>query len=181
MSTTAVSDQVRTVVAEAVTPLGLLIDEVTVTPVGKRRLVRVAVDTDLDRLEVAGADTVIPPLTLDEVAEATRAISAALDETDVMGAQPYVLEVGSPGTDRPLTEPRHFRRNVGRLVAITSPTGKVTGRIAAVDADGVDLTVPAAGKAPERTERLTYGEISKARIQVEFSRLDDDDDEGEDD
>src|SRR5690606_10192619 len=70
---------------------------------------------------------------LDAIAEVSRALSAALDRADEAGAAvmpgEYVLEVSSPGVDRPLTEPRHWRRNVGRLVAVTvAGEGQVTGR-----------------------------------------------------
>ena len=95
---------------EALADLGLVVEDVAVTPAGKRRLVRIAVDQDLSRLGLADDSSTVPPLTLDEVADATRAVSAALDEGDVMGASPYVLEVSSPGVDRPLTAPPIWSR-----------------------------------------------------------------------
>ena len=69
-----------------------------ITPAGKRRILRIAVDKD-------------GGVTLDDVAEATREISRVLDASDAMGEQPYTLEVTSRGVDRPLTLPRHWRRN----------------------------------------------------------------------
>lgn len=116
-------------------PLGLLVEDVTVVPAGKRRLVRVLVDRDV-ALEKAVEES-IEPVTLDEVTDATRVIDAELEASDVMGEQPYVLEVSSPGTDRPLTLPRHFARNVGRLVTVTlHDESKVAGRITRRRPDG---------------------------------------------
>ena len=78
-------------------------------------------------------------VTLDDVAEATRAVSEVLDESDVMGEQPYTLEVTSRGVDRPLTLPRHWRRNADRLVTVTLTAGEqVTGRIGVLHRRGRD-------------------------------------------
>jgi ribosome maturation factor RimP len=170
MSSTAQSRQIREEAQSAVTDLGLAVEDVTVTPAGRRRLVRVLVDRDLATLALPDATTPVDPLNLDEVADATRLISTALDESDAMGPAPYVLEVSSPGVDRPLTEPRHFRRNVGRLVRATTSDGEVTGRLTtATDAD-VALETPATKKTPARTVRLPYADISRAQVQVEFGR-----------
>lgn len=111
---------------------------------------------------------------LDDVARVSLAISAALDlpAADViLGATPYVLEVSSPGVDRPLVEPRQWRRAVGRLVRVgLTAGGDVTGRILEVDAHGVRIAVvgskPGAKAAP-RTFR--FGEIGPGRVQVEFN------------
>ncbi len=71
-------------------------------------------------------------VTLDEVADATRAVGEVLDGSDVMGQQPYTLEVTSRGVDRPLTLPRHWRRNHDRLVKVTPHEGEaIVGRITA--------------------------------------------------
>ncbi|XVX19087.1 ribosome maturation factor RimP [Actinomycetota bacterium] len=152
----------------------LILDDAAVTPAGKRRLVRVAVDRVVDESAPTTAPT--PPLTLDEIADATRVVSGVLDETDLMGEQPYVLEVTSPGVDRPLRLPRHFRRNVGRLVKLTLADGdKVTGRLASADETGVALDVPAEGKVPASRRDAAYPEIAKAIVQVEFNRPNDPD------
>ncbi|MDP3890793.1 ribosome maturation factor RimP, partial [Nocardioides sp.] len=99
------SDAIRDrIEAELTDPLGLLgldVEAVELTPAGKRRVLRVAVDKD-------------GGVTLDDVAEATRAVNAVLDDSTVMGEQPYTLEVTSRGVDRPLTLPRHWRRNTDR-------------------------------------------------------------------
>src|SRR4051794_40846112 len=112
---------------------GYDLEELVVTPAGRRSVVRVVVDRD-------------EGVSLDDIAEVSRAVSAMLDENDgELGRAPYVLEVTSPGVDRPLSEPRHWRRNVGRLVTVSVGADRereqVTARIAAVDGDGVILLV----------------------------------------
>ncbi|HEY8821928.1 MAG TPA: ribosome maturation factor RimP [Dermatophilaceae bacterium] len=151
--------------------LGLVIEDVTVTPVGKRRLVRAWLDRDLSGLDPDDESSLIDPLSLDEVAEATRAISAALDASDAMGEAPYVLEVGSPGVDRPLTAPRHFRHNVTRLVEISRHSGdELTGRLVAAGPTHVRVLVAATKKEPETELRIPYADIVRAQVQVEFAR-----------
>jgi ribosome maturation factor RimP len=151
--------------------LGLVIEDVTVTPVGKRRLVRAWLDRDLSGLDPEDESSLVDPLSLDEVAEATRAISAGLDASDAMGEAPYVLEVGSPGVDRPLTAPRHFRHNVTRLVEISRHSGdKLTGRLLAAGATHVRVLVAATKKEPEAVLRIPYADIVRAQVQVEFAR-----------
>jgi ribosome maturation factor RimP len=147
---------------------GYDLEEVVVTPAGRRSVVRVVVDRDQG-------------VTLDDVADVSRAVSEVLDRNDgEMGRAPYVLEVTSPGVDRPLTEPRHWRRNVGRLVAVpVGPAGAaepVTGRIEAADHDGVSLAVEAAGgkpgarRRPPTLRRVPWSELGAGRVQVEFGR-----------
>ena len=163
-------DQIRPAVEGPLGALGLYVEDLAVTPAGKRRLVRIWIDR---ALEDDGPDTEAPtaPLSLDEVADATRAVSQALDDADAMGEQPYTLEVTSPGLDRPLTRPHHFRRNVGRLVTATVADGPpVTGRVMRAGSDAVVLEVPATKQVPAHTVELAYAAVSKAVVQVEFSR-----------
>ena len=139
--------------------LGLDIEAVEITPAGKRRILRVAVDKD-------------GGVTLDEVAEATREVNRVLDESDVMGEQPYTLEVTSRGVDRPLTLPRHWRRNAGRLVKVTFVDGSsATGRIMESDDEAATLEVSG------RSRVVGYAEVTKALVQVEFNRREKDDEE----
>ncbi|TDC64654.1 ribosome maturation factor RimP [Actinomadura sp. GC306] len=113
----------------AVRRAGFDLEEVDVRPAGRRRLVRVVVDGD-------------DGVGLDDIARLSETASALLDESDAMGASPYVLEVTSPGVDRPLTEPRHWRRAVGRLVvAPLAEGGQIEGRVIAADGDGVEIDV----------------------------------------
>jgi ribosome maturation factor RimP len=132
--------------------LGLDLEAVDLSSAGKRRILRVAIDKD-------------GGVTMDDIADATREVSRVLDETDLMGAQPYTLEVSSPGVDRPLTLPRHWRRNIGRLVKATFIEGDpLVGRITESDDDGAVIDV-------EGTERrLEYAEVKKAKIQIEFKK-----------
>jgi ribosome maturation factor RimP len=96
-----------------------------------------------------------------------------------MGRTPYVLEVTSPGVDRPLTEERHWRRNTGRLVTVAvGPAGsteQLTGRITEVGGAGVELAVEAAGKPgakkrPPTPRSVPWNQLGAGRVQVEFGR-----------
>ncbi|MBC9732220.1 ribosome maturation factor RimP [Nocardioides marmotae] len=132
--------------------LGLDVEAVEITPAGKRRVLRVAVDKD-------------GGITLDDVADATRAVDQVLEASDVMGEQPYTLEVTSRGVDRPLTLPRHWRRNADRLVKVTTTDGETfTGRITTSDEVGATLDITG------RARRVAYDQVAKALVQVEFNR-----------
>jgi ribosome maturation factor RimP len=157
--------------------LGLIIEDLAVTPAGKRRLVRIWLDRDLAGIEPEDESSVVDPLSLDEVADATRAISAGLDASDALGEAPYVLEVGSAGVDRPLTVPRHFRRNVSRLVEIRRVEGgagaagdPIVGRLVAAGPASATVVVAATKKEPETELRIAYADIARAQVQVEFAR-----------
>lgn len=151
--------------------LGLIVEDVAVTPAGKRRLVRIWLDRDLAGLDPADDSSVVEPLSLDEVADATRAISIALDASDATGDAPYVLEVGSAGVDRPLVEPRHFRRNVTRLVEISRAGGDVVvGRLLSAGPAGATLLVPGDKNQPETEMHIPYADVVRAQVQVEFAR-----------
>ena len=166
----SVREQIRPTVEGPLAALGLLVEDVAVTPAGRRRLVRVWIDRALGG-DAAEVTEPTPSLSLDEVADATRVVSDALDASDVMGEQPYTLEVTSPGVDRPLTEPRHFQRNVSRLVTLTPVEGEpVTGRILRAGAEGLTIEVPAVKKQPARVLELRYADVTRAVVQVEFSR-----------
>jgi ribosome maturation factor RimP len=168
MSTTQ-SDRLRALLDPLVTKAGLDLEEVKVTAAGKRRQLLVVVDAD------GGVQ-------LDLVAELSRGISQVLDESDAMGGAPYVLEVTSPGVDRPLTLPRHYRRAVGRLLKLRlADGGELTARLTAADDDGLDLEVPGVkGRRPTQ-RRLAFSEIAKARVEIEFNRktVEDDDESKE--
>lgn len=164
------AQQIRAVLEPALAPLGLVVEDITVTPTGKRRLVRVLVDTDLTALDSADEASAIPPLSLDAVADATRAVDDVLEQGDLMGSAPYVLEVSSPGVGRPLTTREHFRRNVGRLVEVRHAGGTETGRLVRVGIDDLTLEVPATKKVPARTVSLGFDAALHGTVQVEFTR-----------
>jgi ribosome maturation factor RimP len=145
-------ERVEDALASRAGELGLDLEGVTLTNAGRHRMLRVAVDKD-------------GGVSLDDLAEATRDLSEALDETGLMGEHPYTLEVTSPGVDRPLTLPRHWRRNRDRLVTVTLADDEtVTGRIGSSDEAGVVLDVDGTDR------RYAYADVVKAKIQVEFSR-----------
>lgn len=162
--------QIRAAIEPAVAPLGLVVADVTVSPAGKRRLVRVLVDSDLRTLDPADTTSAVEPVSLDAVAEATRAVDDALEQADVMGAAPFVLEVSSPGVGRPLTTRDHFRRNVGRLVEVHQGDAVTIGRVREVGADTMTLEVPATKRAPATRVTVELGGGVRGSVQVEFKR-----------
>src|SRR4051794_38847243 len=132
--------------------LGLDLEAVDLTSAGKRRVLRVAIDKD-------------GGVTMDDIADATKEVSRVLDDTDVMGEQAYTLEVTSPGTDRPLTLPRHWRRNRGRLVTVATADGRsFTGRIRDSDEDRAVVDVDGSPR------EVAYADVTKAKVQIEFNR-----------
>jgi len=144
------------------------LEAIRLTSAGRRALLRIVVDAD-------------GGLSLDDIADVSREVSAKLDASDVMGAAPYTLEVTSPGIDRPLTQPRHWRRATGRLVAAAPLDGKgqdpqqinhdgesltYKGRVVGADQDHVTLDIDGARRT------FSFSELGPGRVQVEFGRLD---------
>ena len=169
--------KLRALLEPVVERAGAELEDLTEQRAGSRRLIRVVVDRD-------------GGVSMDDVADVTRAVSEALDGYGPMGETAYVLEVTSPGIDRPLSEPRHWRRAQSRLVKVVLKAGgEVVGRVTASDDDGVTLLLSTASDAQGEQRTLAYGEIARARMQVEFNRaaesaddsaMDDDDDESDD-
>jgi ribosome maturation factor RimP len=150
LSTPEITDRLTGLLAAPLSGLGLDLEAVELTRAGKHSVLRVAVDKD------GGVD-------MDDIAAATRTVSDVLDEADPMGPGAYTLEVSSPGVDRPLTLPRHWRRNAGRLVKVTFADGDpVTGRIRASDEDGADLDVDGS------EVRVEFAQVRRAKVQIEF-------------
>ena len=142
--------RIADVIGPVIAAAGLDLESVRVSAAGRRRLLRVVVDSDRG-------------VSLDDAAAISRKLSAALDAAPVMGDFPYTLEVSSPGVDRPLTDPRHWRRAVGRLVQVTAAdAGPISGRVLAADADGVTLDVAGDHR------RFGYAALGAGAIQVEF-------------
>jgi ribosome maturation factor RimP len=145
--------RIADVIGPVVAAAWMDLESVRVTAAGRRRLLRVVVDSDRG-------------VSLDDAAAVSRELSAALDQAAVMGDFPYTLEVSSPGVDRPLTDRRHWRRAAGRLVKVTvtdsGGSGTVSGRIVSADADGVTLDVDGARR------RFPYAVLGAGAIQVEF-------------
>lgn len=145
------------------------LEAVKIARAGRRRVLRVIVDAE-------------GGVSLDDIAEVSREVSARLDAKNAMGDAPYTLEVSSPGVDRPLTRPRHWRRAIGRLVVVPltdsdhgsepdSPAepGTQTGRVIDADQDGVTLEIDGSQRV------LRYAELGPGRVQIEFGRLPDGD------
>jgi ribosome maturation factor RimP len=145
-------DRIESALRDPLAALGLDLEAVELSAAGNRSVLRIAVDQD-------------GGVTMDDVAEATRAVSEVLDSSDVMGERSYTLEVTSRGVDRPLTLPRHWRRNADRLVKVSLVEGgEVEGRIGESDDEGVTLDVTGS------TRRLAFADVAKAKVQIEFNR-----------
>ncbi|WP_049659753.1 ribosome maturation factor RimP [Kitasatospora sp. MY 5-36] len=175
MSTTH-TDRLRALLEPLAEQAGLDLEDVRVTRAGSRRQVQIDVDTD------GGVD-------MDAIAEFSRVVGEALDESDLMGDDAYLLEVGSPGAERPLVLPRRWQRAEGRLAKIhLEDGGEIVARVLEADEDGALVEVqPVKGRGRPKERRLAYAEVARARVQVEFNRKDDelldeaaDFDEGED-
>jgi len=170
------AEQIVDLLEPAVAAMGMDLEDVRITSAGRRRLLRVVVDSD-------------GGVTLDDIALVSRELSATLDRAAAMGEAPYTLEVSSPGIDRPLTEPKHWRRAVGRLVTapLREPVERdsggglgrragggdrggpatVTGRVTGADDRGVRLDVRGVSR------EFGYSELGPGKIQIEFAQLDD--------
>ncbi len=155
----ALKDQISELVTPAVSDQGFYLEDVHVATPGSHRIVTCIVDGDAS-------------LNLDQVTTVSRVISELLDEAAFMGETPFTLEVTSPGVDRPLTQPRHFAKNVDRLLRIIKLDGsEVTGRILSNTDHDVTLTVTVKKETIEQTVSLS--EIKRAVVEIEFNRKDD--------
>ena len=155
----ALKDQISELVTPAVSDLGFYLEDVHVATPGSHRIVTCIVDGDAS-------------LNLDQVTTVSRVISELLDEAAFMGETPFTLEVTSPGVDRPLTQPRHFAKNVDRLLKIIKLDGsEVTGRILSNTDTDVTLTVTVKKETVEQT--VSLADIKRAVVEIEFNRKDD--------
>ena len=143
-------EQILQILEPIASNMGLDLEDVEIKSAGKHSIVQVSIDKD-------------GGINLDEVAQISNQISEALDVKDVLGEKPYTLEVGSPGIDRALTLPRHWRRNNGRLVKINFGSNSEIGRIIESDEEKVSLEVKG------KTRSINFDKIDKAFIQVEFN------------
>jgi ribosome maturation factor RimP len=170
------AERVAALLEPVIAAVDMDLEGVRVTAAGRRRVLRIVVDAD-------------GGVSLDHIAVVSREVAAALDDSAVMGEVPYTLEVSSPGVDRPLTERRHWRRAIGRLVVAPLTAGPgdggpaqatVEGRIMGASADGITLDV--AGES----RLFGYGDLGPGKIKIEFAPIDagpddeDPDDEGAD-
>lgn len=147
-------ESIEQIVRPVIEQLGLDLESVAVVGQGKHRQLRITVDAD------GGVG-------IDLLADASRAVSTELDAADVMGNQPYTLEVSSRGIDESLTAQRHWRRNQGRLVKVVLLDGsKIEARVGETDDAGVNLLIR--GDATY----YAYEQIASAHVQVELTRKD---------
>ena len=155
----ALKDQISEIVTPAVSDLGFYLEDVHVATPGNHRIVTCIVDGDTS-------------LNLDQVTSVSRVISELLDEASFMGETPFTLEVTSPGVDRPLTQPRHFAKNADRLLKIIKLDGsEITGRILSNTDKDVTLTVSIKKETLEET--ISFADIKRAVVEIEFNRKDD--------
>ena len=141
-------EQVLAVITPAIESLGFYIEDITITSAGKRSMLTVIVDGDTH-------------LSLDQVTVATKAISEIVENLPTLGNNPFTLEVTSPGLDRPLTKPRHWRKNLNRLIKIVLTDGKeIKGRIK--ESTETSVTV--------NEQVINFADIKRATLEVEFKK-----------
>ena len=143
---------VRSIAEPVVRSAGMDLEEVVIEKVGRREKIAIIVDAD-------------GGVSLDAIAEVSSALSTALDDHPDVASSPYVLEVSSPGVDRPLTQPRHWRRNRDRLAKVDLTDGStVTGRI--IDSSDDSVTLEVSGEQRD----VDLSSVKRAVVQVEFTR-----------
>ncbi len=156
----ALKDQISEFISPALHKAGYFLEDVNLVSPGQHRIVTVIVD---------GASA----LNLDQVTVASKLVSELLDDAPFMGETPFTLEVTSPGIDRPLTLPRHFAKNVDRLLKVTKTDGEVvTGRI--LSNSEVDVTLTVTEKKDVKEVTISLVDIKRAQVEIEFNRKDGD-------
>ena len=144
----SVIEEITSVLTPIIAGFGVYLEEVTLSN-DSPKILTVIIDGDA-------------PLNLDQVTVITKGISGTLDNLAVLEDFPFTLEVSSPGIARPLTLPRHWRKNQGRLVTVTLHDGStVEGRIG----EQVGQTI----KIDE--EELALSNIMLAHVEIEFKSL----------
>jgi ribosome maturation factor RimP len=144
---------IKDAITPAVDAAGYFLEDVHIASPGNRRVVTIVVDGSVN-------------LNLDEVTAVTKVISAVLDV--FMDDSPFTLEVSSPGVERPLTLPRHWQKNLNRLVRSIMVNGEeVIGRVEAVHDESVCVIIESAHRV-----ELPYVEIKRAQVEIEFNRKD---------
>lgn len=154
----ALKDQIAELITPALQEAGYYLEDINVVSPGNHRIVTVIVDGDA-------------ALNLDQVTVASKLVSELVDEAPFMGETPFTLEVTSPGIDRPLTLPRHFAKNVTRLLKVTQNDGiVVTGRITANTE--LDVTLSVVEKKETKDVTILLADIKRAVVEIEFNRKD---------
>jgi ribosome maturation factor RimP len=154
----SLTQSITDLISPAVTEAGFFLEEVLIASHGSHRIVTCVVDGPT-------------PLNLDQVTVASRVISELLDTAEIMGETPFTLEVTSPGVDRPLTQPRHWTKNLTRLIKVTLSDGAViTGRLTEFDEVNTKLVENIKGRIKEHT--VAFADIKRAVVEIEFNRKD---------
>ena len=154
----ALKDQISELVTPALSQAGYFLEDINIVTPGQHRIVTVIVDGE-------------SALNLDQVTVASKLVSELLDEATFMGETPFTLEVTSHGIDRPLTLPRHFAKNVTRLLKVVMTDGEVvTGRITSNTETEVTLTVTE--KKTTKDVVVALADIKRATVEIEFNRKD---------
>lgn len=154
----AIKDQIAELIAPALQQAGYFLEDINIVSPGNHRIVTVIVDGE-------------SALNLDQVTVASKLVSELMDEASYMGDTPFTLEVTSPGIDRPLTLPRHFAKNVTRLLKVTKTDGVVvTGRITSNSESDVTLSV--VEKKETKDVVIALADIKRAVVEIEFNRKD---------
>ena len=152
----SLSEKITELIHPAVEKAGFFLEDVQVVSPGKHRIITCIVDGQ-------------SPLNLDQVTSISREISEILDSADFMDDSAFTLEVTSPGVDRPLTLPRHWYKNINRLVKVVNKDGSVVnGRITSVEESHVILIEDIKGKSKEHN--VVYSNIKRATVEIEFNR-----------
>ena len=154
----SLTQSITDLISPAVTEAGFFLEEVQIASPGSHRIVTCVVDGQT-------------PLNLDQVTVASRLISELLDSADFMGETPFTLEVTSPGVDRPLTQPRHWTKNLTRLIKVTLNDGTITtGRLTEFNEVNATLVENIKGRLKEHT--VVFADIKRAVVEIEFNRKD---------
>ena len=160
MNRSDISRSLREVLQPVVAGADLYLEEVSVTGAGKQRRVQIVVDLPDGP---GGVDS-------EALGDLSRDVSNRLDADEDLLPGPYLLEVTTPGVDRSLTEPRHFRRAQGRLVSVTTAQeDTIRGRVVDAADDGLHLEPPARKKSESEPILLPWSEVGEGRIEVEFN------------
>lgn len=154
----SLTQSITDLISPAVTEAGFFLEEVQIASPGSHRIVTCVVDGQT-------------PLNLDQVTVASRVISELLDTAEFMGETPFTLEVTSPGVDRPLTQPRHWSKNLTRLIKVTLSDGTITtGRLTEFNDANATLVENIKGRLKEHT--VAFADIKRAVVEIEFNRKD---------
>jgi ribosome maturation factor RimP len=154
----SLTHSITELISPAISEAGFILEEVIVLSPGSHRIVTCVVDGE-------------SPLNLDQVTIASRLISELLDEAPFMDQTPFTLEVTSPGVDRPLTEARHWKKNLTRIIRVILHDGtEVQGRLTAFDKTHATLVENIKGRM--KTHSVAFSDIKRANVEVEFNRKD---------